>query len=41
MRTTPLKKLEWPANSPDLNPTDNVWKAKKDVVQKKKNTDSK
>jgi transposase len=30
-----LDKLEWPAQSPDLNPIENLWKQMKDFVQKK------
>ena len=31
-----IEKLVWPTNSPDLNPTENVWKMLKDCVQKKR-----
>lgn len=30
-----IKKLNWPANSPDLNPIENLWKIVKDGVQNK------
>ena len=28
-----LKKLEWPPNSPNFNPIENMWKQGKDQVQ--------
>jgi transposase len=30
-----LEKIEWPAQSPILNPIENVWKLLKDVIQKR------
>ena len=35
MERKPIEKLEWPPNSPDLNPIENLWRVLKDAVQKK------
>ena len=31
-----LQKIEWPAQLPNLNPIENVWKLLKDVVHKRR-----
>jgi transposase len=33
---TDLEKIEWPTQSPNLNPIENVWKLLKGVVQKRR-----
>jgi hypothetical protein len=32
-----VQKLEWPANSPDLNPIENIWFSLKDAVPRRRN----
>jgi transposase len=31
-----LEKMEWPANSPDLNPIENLWMILKDAIQRRR-----
>ncbi|KAI9912600.1 hypothetical protein PsorP6_006570 [Peronosclerospora sorghi] len=31
-----VEKMTWPANFPDLNPIENVWKLMKDAIQRRK-----
>jgi len=35
LRTHNIKTLDWPGNSPDLNPIENVWRKVKDLVGKR------
>jgi transposase len=37
LETKKIKTIDWPANSPDLNPIENIWKLLKDNVQKHEN----
>ena len=35
LRTNKIATIDWPVNSPDLDPTENIWKLLKDNIQKR------
>ena len=35
-KTNKIATMDWPANSPDLNPIENIWKQLKDNIQSQK-----
>ena len=35
LRTNKIATIDWPANLPDLNPIENIWKLLKDNIQKR------
>ena len=41
LKSKKIKILDWPENSPDLNPIDNLWTVLKDKVSEKQPTNTK